>query len=262
MPETLKINVMVHGNSTSVSWIVEILPLDAKNHPPMSRLARRADLLMSMYYLVIYRVVSPRKVSGRRWVHLLVSWIFLAEIVQTLTATIDAFRDFGTGWGQMKQVEHIGRLLWLSVSVMTALVSRRKYLRVETIGCVQAGAGLWAGALGKKVGILEQLADESFVTTAVWLGGTVLVLFLTYRRYNYHLAPAITLCKLCSNSLMVVLNSHVMIISHREPLAPSTFSILDTPSMAVRMQNMALNQNNIEEDAKRTFCRAIPPLTG
>ncbi|KAF9028813.1 hypothetical protein BDZ89DRAFT_1065912 [Hymenopellis radicata] len=63
-------------------------------------------------------------------------------------------------------------------------------------------------------------------------------LFLGYQHTNYHLAPAITLSKLYSNSLLAVLNSR------RTPLLNSTdsintFSLLDTPSMDARLRDMA-----------------------
>ncbi|KAF9028783.1 hypothetical protein BDZ89DRAFT_1065875 [Hymenopellis radicata] len=64
-------------------------------------------------------------------------------------------------------------------------------------------------------------------------------LFLGYRQTNYHLAPAIALSKLYSNSLLAVLNSR------RMPLLDSadgvnTFSLLDTPSMDARLRVMTL----------------------
>ncbi|KAF9053834.1 hypothetical protein BDZ89DRAFT_1056388 [Hymenopellis radicata] len=279
--------------------------------------------------IFIYCVVSTR-VQCRRWPNYLVAWIFLSEVVQTVTATIDAFRDFGTGWGNFEEFQHIG-LMWFSVPVMTAIISATGQLffawrlyalsdniymptAVATVACIQAGAGFWVAAMVKRVGLVAGLPHQSFVKLTVWLGGTAicdilistsmmfyylkrdlsnsgsrsantavnivrivietallcsvlavlqLALYLAYREYHYYMAPGIALCKLYSNSLMVILNSHVLMVEHRAPITgDSTFSIFDTPSMARRMQNMALNGHSENgengehelENVKRSLC--------
>ena len=48
---------------------------------------------------------------------LVVSSIYVLEIVQTIISTHDAFRMFSSGWGNLVEVDDIG-LLWLGIPVM------------------------------------------------------------------------------------------------------------------------------------------------
>ncbi|KAF9028781.1 hypothetical protein BDZ89DRAFT_1065866 [Hymenopellis radicata] len=73
-------------------------------------------------------------------------------------------------------------------------------------------------------------------------------LFLGYRQTNYHLAPAIALSKLYSNSLLVVLNSRVLMSVD----GMDTFSLIDTPSMDARLRVMALGRAPQRNGAKRS----------
>ncbi|KAF8921156.1 hypothetical protein CPB85DRAFT_1428169 [Mucidula mucida] len=280
--------------------------------------------------IFIYCVVSTR-VQCRRWPNYLVAWIFLAEVVQTVTATIDAFRDFGTGWGNFEEFQHIG-LMWFSVPVMTAIISATGQLffawrlyalsdsiympaAVATIACIQAGAGFWVAAMVKHVGLVEDMPHQSFVRLTVWLGGTAIcdILISTSMMFYYlkrdlshsgsrsantavissasslkrdsmlgaRCPPARAISGVSPIPLLSgsgdrtvqtvlkqpdggILNSHVLMVEHRAPLTGgSTFSIFDTPSMARRMQNMALNghsdnrengDHESEENVKRSLC--------
>ncbi|KAF9018249.1 hypothetical protein BDZ89DRAFT_1117271 [Hymenopellis radicata] len=69
-----------------------------------------------------------------------------------------------------------------------------------------------------------------------------LILFLVFRRYNYHFALSTALCKLYSNSLLVVLNSRAFVRRGLSTNDINTFSLLDTPSMDVRLRNMAIDE--------------------
>jgi len=44
------------------------------------------------------------------------------EVLQTVMATRDAFRNFGTGWGDFADLNEIG-WLWFSVPILGAIIS-------------------------------------------------------------------------------------------------------------------------------------------
>lgn len=45
------------------------------------------------------------------------AFTYIIELLQTILATKDAFADFGTGWGNMIELDSVG-LLWFSVPIL------------------------------------------------------------------------------------------------------------------------------------------------
>lgn len=64
--------------------------------------------------LDIYYLAFPH---DRRLPKCIVGFTFVIELLQTVLATKDAFRNFGTGWGNMADLDAVG-LLWFSVPVL------------------------------------------------------------------------------------------------------------------------------------------------
>lgn len=55
--------------------------------------------------------------NDRRLSKSIVAFTFIVELLQTVLATRDAFRNFGTGWGDMRDLDEVG-WLWFSVPVL------------------------------------------------------------------------------------------------------------------------------------------------
>ncbi|TFK33133.1 hypothetical protein BDQ12DRAFT_615813, partial [Crucibulum laeve] len=51
----------------------------------------------------------------------LVCFVIVIEVLQTVLATRDAFRNFGTGWGNMIDLNAVG-WLWFSAPVMSSII--------------------------------------------------------------------------------------------------------------------------------------------
>lgn len=48
---------------------------------------------------------------------------YMIETLQTVLATRDAFRNFGTGWGNMLELDAVG-WLWFSVPILGSISER------------------------------------------------------------------------------------------------------------------------------------------
>lgn len=65
-----------------------------------------------MYYLAF-----P---NDRRLQKGIVAFTYTIELLQTVLSTRDAFRNFGTGWGNMIELDAVG-WLWFSVPVLGSI---------------------------------------------------------------------------------------------------------------------------------------------
>lgn len=72
----------------------------------------------------VYYLAFP---NDRRWPKAIVLGVFVIEVLQTVLATRDAFRNFATGWGNIEDLEEVG-WLWFSVPVLGA-ISKSDYRR-------------------------------------------------------------------------------------------------------------------------------------
>ncbi|KAJ8517243.1 hypothetical protein ONZ45_g5544 [Pleurotus djamor] len=195
--------------------------------------------------------------------------VLVIEVLQTVLATRDAFRNFGTGWGNM--------------------------IDLAELSLVQGVAGIWTGIYAHFIGVFSEVTKHTKNTTIVWLGGTALcdviiaasmiyflsksrtgfrqtnvlltklvrivietgltcatfavldlILFLAFQETNYHLAPSVALSKLYSNSLLVVLNARVRMVNGRETRAATQDMTL---SSTLPTSNTTLGKSSAYSDS-------------
>ncbi|KAJ7215940.1 hypothetical protein GGX14DRAFT_442520 [Mycena pura] len=106
----------------------------------------------------IYYVAFP---SDLRLAKIIVPFVVIADILQTLGNSRDAYRGFGSGWGDFNALDEVG-WAWLSVPVLGSTVACAGQLffawRIKIIGespyipavialmtVFQFGAGIWTG---------------------------------------------------------------------------------------------------------------------
>jgi len=111
-----------------------------------------------------------------------VAIIFLLESVQTGLTTQDLARNFGTGWGNVEDLDKIGDL-WLTVLVLSTIISLfaqafyawRIYhlgdrnIIIPTIICILAIASsttaIYAGVWGNIVGLFSKYSPQSYLSS-------------------------------------------------------------------------------------------------
>ncbi|KAI0794952.1 hypothetical protein C8Q75DRAFT_517786 [Abortiporus biennis] len=124
-----------------------------------------------------------------RWIpKAIVNGALLLEIVQIILSTREAFRTFGTHFGDLVQLDTIG-LQWLTVPVFVVVIgavsqcfyawriwilSRQWYLpAVVLVFCLmQSIAGLWGAAITAGGQRFSEIIDEAAKPTGIWLGST------------------------------------------------------------------------------------------
>jgi len=240
----------------------------------------------------IYYLAFPK---DGKYLKTIVACTYIIELLQTVMITVDAFRQFGAGWGNPAQLNDVG-LLWFSVSALDGIISASVQhffawriwalsgnifisIVVVLLALTQGVFAIYSGVLEHIVNEPSKIQSTSFRPTIVWLGGTALcdivitvsmvwflqqarsrsgvkststlltrlikltfetgmacaslaivdlTLFLRFQHNNLHLLPALTLCKLYSNSLLVVFNSRLKIQGGRntgEDTDVSTWSV-------------------------------------
>ncbi|PSS30871.1 hypothetical protein PHLCEN_2v2598 [Hermanssonia centrifuga] len=142
----------------------------------------------------------------------IVACVYSLEVLQTCMSTVDSFRDFGTGWGNMAELDNVG-LLWFSVWLGSAALNdiiistcMIYYLHRSNTGFRHTSA------------LLAKFIRLTIETGAICATFAILDLafYVAFQNNNYHLAPSIPLSKLYSNSLLVVLNARVRIVGGRD----------------------------------------------
>ncbi|KAJ6606008.1 hypothetical protein DFH09DRAFT_1119042 [Mycena vulgaris] len=106
----------------------------------------------------IYFVAFPK---DRTYSKILVLFVFLIEILATLTNTRDTVRLFGAGWGNRDVLDEVG-WAWFSVPIIGSIsaavgqlffawriyiIGKTRYIPalILAITSVQLGAGIWSG---------------------------------------------------------------------------------------------------------------------
>ncbi|CAL1711880.1 unnamed protein product [Somion occarium] len=135
----------------------------------------------------IYYLAFPR---DRDTTKLIVASTYIIELLQTVLSTRDAFRVFGSGWGNMTEMNTVG-WLWFSVPVLGSIMSCLAQLfyswRIWILGrnrwtcgsiilvsLTQCGAGLYSGWFAHHVGDFGKIQTGNYRMVTVWLGGTAL----------------------------------------------------------------------------------------
>ncbi|KAF8514944.1 hypothetical protein BU17DRAFT_52079, partial [Hysterangium stoloniferum] len=135
----------------------------------------------------VYYLAFP---NDRTLPKLIVGWVMILETLQTVLSTKDAFRNFGTGWGNFEDLNEIG-LLWFSVPFLGSIITttsqlffgwrifvlaQKPYLPIAVLllSLVQCGAGMAAGIRAHMLGLFSEVQSHTFPITSVWLGSSAL----------------------------------------------------------------------------------------
>ncbi|KAJ6500687.1 hypothetical protein C8R45DRAFT_978626 [Mycena sanguinolenta] len=119
---------------------------------------------------------------------LLILFVFVAEILQTMSDTRNTFRVFGPGWGNFSLLDQVG-WSWFSVPVIGStiaclgqiffawriyIISRSLIIPalVTIIAFFQLGAGLWTGVEIAQAGTFSAIQYNYFKAPIAWLSAT------------------------------------------------------------------------------------------
>ncbi|KAF8191554.1 hypothetical protein K438DRAFT_895548 [Mycena galopus ATCC 62051] len=134
---------------------------------------------------LLYLKAFPK--DGLRF-KLLIVFVFVAEILQTISDTRNTIMVFGSGWGNENLLDEVG-WSWFSVPVIGAtiacagqlffawriyIISRSLIVPVVIviITTFQLGAGLWTGVEISKAGRFSALQYDYFQQPVAWLSAT------------------------------------------------------------------------------------------
>ncbi|PBK99741.1 hypothetical protein ARMGADRAFT_1008250 [Armillaria gallica] len=183
----------------------------------------------------IYYLAFPHD----RWIpKTIVAVAYTLEFLQTILATRDAFRNFGTGWGDLDDLNKVG-WLWFSVPVMSSIISVSAQIffawriwmfsdkwwlptLIVLLAITEGIAGIWSGVSAHFIGIFSKVQEHNEKTTAVWLGGTALCDVIIAASMIYYL----TRSKTGFRSTNVILAKFVRITVETGAVC-ATFAILD-----------------------------------
>ena len=88
-------------------------------------------------HLDIYYLAFPK---DRHLPKYLVAFVYVLELAQTVLSTRDSFRNFGTGWGNMEDLDTVG-WLWFSVPVLGSISAHLlSHATTDTHGTLQSAA--------------------------------------------------------------------------------------------------------------------------
>ncbi|KAK7691408.1 hypothetical protein QCA50_004807 [Cerrena zonata] len=135
----------------------------------------------------VYYLSFPR---DRRSTKVIVYSTYIIELLQTVLSTRDAFRVFGSGWGDLAEMNKVG-WLWFSVPVLGSIISLiaqgfyafRIWIlsknwwvcsAIISVSMAQCAAGFYSGYFSHKVGDFSKVQDGNFRMVSVWLAGTAL----------------------------------------------------------------------------------------
>ncbi|KAF4571674.1 hypothetical protein EYR36_009017 [Pleurotus pulmonarius] len=184
----------------------------------------------------VYYLAFP---NDRRWPKAIVLGVFVIEVLQTVLATRDAFRNFATGWGNIEDLEEVG-WLWFSVPVLGAIISCTSQIFfawriwilssknlwlpgiIAFLSILQGVAGTWSGIYSHFIGNFANVPVHTRNTTIVWLGGTALCDVLIAGSMLYYLNISRTGFRQTN-----VLLSKIIRVIVETGLICATFAVLD-----------------------------------
>ncbi|KAH8078748.1 hypothetical protein BXZ70DRAFT_658967 [Cristinia sonorae] len=119
-----------------------------------------------------------------------VSLAYTLEIIQIILSTHDAFRVYGSGWGNLEELDSIG-LVWISIPILDSMISSlsqmfyswRIYtlshnlwlvIVILTIALVELGAGIYEGVACLHLNGLTEIPIKTYKSTIVWAGAAAL----------------------------------------------------------------------------------------
>ncbi|KAJ7118964.1 hypothetical protein C8R44DRAFT_737819 [Mycena epipterygia] len=152
--------------------------------------------------IYIYFAAFP---NDRTRLKLLVVFVLVVEILETIANTRDSIRIFGTGWGNFIVLDQIG-WAWFSVPIVGSIsacigqtffawriyiIGQTLYLPVLIVifqlTVVQLGAGIWTGVVICLTKHFSQLQFHNVPSTATWLATTSLCDLLIVSGMVYYL---------------------------------------------------------------------------
>ncbi|KAH8079065.1 hypothetical protein BXZ70DRAFT_651321 [Cristinia sonorae] len=168
----------------------------------------------------------------------IVAFTYTIELLQTVLSTRDAFRNFGTGWGNMIELDAVG-WLWFSVPVLGSIISclgqmfyawriwmlSKQYwtsIIIMVISLLQFSTGLYSGARAHLIGVFSKVQEETFKTTILWLGGTAICDIIIAGSMIYYLSRSKTGFRQTSELI-----SKFIRVTVETGLICATFAILD-----------------------------------
>ncbi|KAJ7919624.1 hypothetical protein B0H13DRAFT_1988436 [Mycena leptocephala] len=121
---------------------------------------------------------------------LVVTFIFIAEILQTFGDTRNTIETFGAGWGDLDSLDLV-RWAWFSVPILGSTIACVGQIffawRISIIGntwyipaliaaitAVQWGGGIWTGVDIIRAGRFSRLQSDQFWPPIAWLAATAL----------------------------------------------------------------------------------------
>ncbi|KAH8105086.1 hypothetical protein BXZ70DRAFT_919322 [Cristinia sonorae] len=151
----------------------------------------------------IYYIAFPRD----HWrFKALVALAYALEIVQTMLSIHDAFRVYGSGWGNLNELDAIG-LIWISIPILDSMISmlsemfytwriyslsRNLWLVVVilTISLVELGAGIYEGVACLRLNGLAEVPIKAYKLAIVWAGAAALAEIVITCSMFYYLREA------------------------------------------------------------------------
>ncbi|KAH8079086.1 hypothetical protein BXZ70DRAFT_1051023 [Cristinia sonorae] len=178
----------------------------------------------------------------------LVLFTFILETLQTILSTRDAFRNFGSGWGDMRDLDAVG-WLWFSVPVLGSIISCVGQMfyawrililsdqywisgSVAALSLLQFCMGIYSGARAHTIGVFSKVQVLTYRTTIVWLGGTALCDIIIAASMLFYLSKAKT-----GFERSTVLMTRFIRITVETGLICATFAILDLALFLAYKQN-------------------------
>ncbi|KAH8088900.1 hypothetical protein BXZ70DRAFT_498790 [Cristinia sonorae] len=135
-----------------------------------------------------------------------VFFAYILEIIQIILSTHDAFRVYGSGWGNPQELDAIG-LVWVSIPILDSLISslsqmfyswriytlsRNKWLVgvILMLALVELGAGIYDGVACLHLNSLIEIPTKTYKSTIVWTGAAALDEILITCSMFYYLRKA------------------------------------------------------------------------
>ncbi|KAJ6606193.1 hypothetical protein DFH09DRAFT_1017147 [Mycena vulgaris] len=151
----------------------------------------------------IYFAAFPK---DPRFSKVLVIFVLVAEILETIANTRDSVRIFGAGWGNFSILDEIG-WAWFSVPIVGSIsacigqtffawriyvIGQTKYIPalILIITAVQLGAGIWTGVVICLTKQFSQLQFHNVQSTATWLSATALCDLIIVSATTYYLVTS------------------------------------------------------------------------
>ncbi|KAK1219239.1 hypothetical protein PQX77_018046 [Marasmius sp. AFHP31] len=271
----------------------------------------------------IYYTAFPNDKPGFQ---ILVYAVLLLDTIQTVMITVDAFRCFVFGFGNLETIGRIG-LFWFDLCFIDGIVAClvqlffayriRRFSNSKVIlpgiiaitAFAQLSGALASGIRARNLESLSQLRAETFIESTIWLAGSAIcdvliafsmiyvlskanstyketrdlirrliiltmetgaltalattvdiIILLGFPKQTVHITFTLTLAKLYSNSLLVVLNTRLVIPGSRGFRGASAF-VTSSHRGGGTSTSIDLSNLNSHDRSKRVHGNGSVPRT-